>query len=59
MCFYGLRVECVVLLVLLAAVCVVFLCFRLRLYFFSVSLFLVLCALVLVKLYLATLKLYL
>lgn len=55
--FYGLRVECVVLPVLLAAVCVVFLCFRLRLYFFSVSLFLVLCALVLVKFYLDTLRL--
>ena len=49
--FFG-WVERVVLSVLLAAVCVV-VCSRLCLCFFSVSLFLVLCALVLVKLCLA------
>ena len=56
---FGLWVERVVLAVLLAVVCVVVVCSRLCLYFFSVYLFLVICALVSVKLCLAASSLWL
>ena len=54
---FGLWVERVVLLVLLAVVRAVAIFYRLCMRFFSVSLFLVFCALVMVKLCLITLKL--